>query len=131
MRAGLVWKGQSDFAALAAIWGNFMSGPIVENVTLDELKKGLADGSMILVDVREANEYEAGHIPGAIFQPLSTFDPAALPNEPGKRVVLSCRSGRRTLLALEQAQNAGRSDITTHFGGGMLAWDAAGEPVEM
>jgi len=107
-----------------------MSGPIVENVSLDELKKGLADGSMILVDVREANEYQAGHIPGAILQPLSTFNPAALPNEPGKRVVLSCRSGRRTLLALEQAQNAGRTDITTHFGGGMLAWDAAGEPVE-
>lgn len=108
-----------------------MSGPVVENVSLEELKQGLASGSIILVDIREANEYEAGHIPGALFHPLSGFDPAALPKETGKRVVLSCRSGRRTLMALEQAQNAGRGDITAHFGGGMLAWDAAGEPVEM
>ncbi|MGH6867908.1 MAG: rhodanese-like domain-containing protein, partial [Methylocella sp.] len=37
----------------------------VENVSIDELKKGLADGSILLVDVREPNEYAAGRIPGA------------------------------------------------------------------
>ena len=104
--------------------------PIVENVTIDELRQGLADGSILLVDVREANEWDAGHIPGATFNPLSAFDLAALPRADGKRVVLQCRSGRRSVTALGLAQEAGREDVRAHFGGGMLEWLAAGEPVE-
>jgi rhodanese-related sulfurtransferase len=104
--------------------------PVVENVSLDELKKGLADGSILLVDVREANEWAAGRIPGAIFNPLSAFDPRALPKEAGKRVVLHCRSGKRSVTALGLAQNGGRPDVKAHFGGGMLEWVGNGEEVE-
>lgn len=107
-----------------------MSGAVVENVSLDELKKGLADGSILLVDIREANEWADGRIPGATFHPLSAFDPEKLPREEGKRVVLQCRSGRRSQMALEAAQQAGRTDVKAHFGGGMLEWMAAGEKVE-
>jgi rhodanese-related sulfurtransferase len=105
--------------------------PIVEDVTLPELKQGLSDGSIVLVDVREPHEYGAGHIPGSSLNPLQSFDPDALPpSEPGKRIVLSCRSGNRSVTALRLAQGAGRDDIRAHFGGGMLAWQGAGEPVE-
>jgi rhodanese-related sulfurtransferase len=108
-----------------------MSAPIVEDVSLADLKKGLADGTIMLVDVREQIEWDAGHIPGAMFNPLSLFDPAALPAPaPGKRVVLHCRSGRRSIDALEAAQSSGREDVRAHFGGGILAWVGAGEPVE-
>ncbi len=103
--------------------------PVVEDVSLDEVKRGLADGSIALIDVREANEWAAGHIEGALFNPLSAFDPSALPKQPGKRVVVYCRSGRRTLSALALAQAAGRDDVKAHFGGSMNAWLAAGEPV--
>jgi rhodanese-related sulfurtransferase len=103
---------------------------MVEIVTREELKKGLADGSIALFDVREPNEFEAGHIPGASSLPLSRFDPAALPNEPGKRVVFSCRSGRRTLQAIELARLGGRRDVVAHYEGSMNDWLAAGEPVE-
>ena len=103
----------------------------VENVGREELKRGLADGSIRLVDVREPNEYADGHIPGAILNPLQSFDPDALPpSEEGKRVVLSCRSGKRSLVALEHARKAGRTDLTAHYAGGMLDWNAAGEPIE-
>ena len=102
----------------------------IEDVSLDELKRGMADGSIALVDVREANEWAAGRIPGALFNPLSAFDVAKLPvAAPGKRVVLQCRSGNRSKTALAMAQAGGRTDIKAHFGGGMLAWVAAGEPV--
>lgn len=102
-----------------------------KDIGLDELKIGLANGSILLVDVREADEYAAGHIRGAIFNPLSRFDPAKLPlTQPGQRVVLHCRSGKRSVTAMEQARLAGRADVDTHFGGGMLAWLGAGEPVE-
>ena len=104
--------------------------PIVEEVSLAQIKAGLADGSVALVDVREPNEWNAGHIAGASLNALSVFNPAALPPaKSGQRIVLHCRSGKRSVTALELAQRAGRSDIKAHFGGGMLAWQAAGEPV--
>ena len=103
---------------------------IVEDVSLAELKKGLADGSIALVDVREANEWAAGRIPGATFNPLSAFNPAALPAaKPGQRVVLHCRSGKRSITALGLAQAGGRDDVRAHFTGGMLEWQGAGEKV--
>ena len=101
------------------------------DITLDDLKQGLADGSLVLVDVREADEYAAGHIKGALFNPLSKFDPGKLPApEPGKKLVIYCRSGRRSVTAMEQARLAGRRDADTHFGGGILAWLGAGLDVE-
>jgi rhodanese-related sulfurtransferase len=109
-----------------------MSAPVpFKDIGLGELKAGLANGSILLVDVREADEYAAGHIRGALFNPLSQFDPGKLPVAgPGQRVVLHCRSGRRSVTAMQKAQSAGRADVDTHFGGGMLAWIEAGEPVE-
>lgn len=102
---------------------------VVDDLSLDEVKKALADGSIALVDVREDEEWADGHIPGAIHNPLSRFDVSALPKD--KKVVVYCRSGRRTLQALDIAQRSGRVDVTTHFGGSWLAWSAAGEPVKM
>ncbi len=103
----------------------------LHDISLDELKAGLAEGSILLVDVREADEYAAGHIKGALFNPLSSFDPAKLPvAAQGQKVVVYCRSGRRSVTAMEQARLAGRADVDTHFGGGILGWLGAGEPVE-
>ena len=106
-------------------------GTDVENVSREALKKGLADGSIVLVDVREPNEYTDGHIPGARLNALQSFDPSALPSpRDGQRIVLSCRSGKRSLAALERAHAAGRNDIKAHYPGGMLDWNAAGEAIE-
>jgi rhodanese-related sulfurtransferase len=108
-----------------------MTSAPFNDIGLDELKKGLADGSILLVDVREAEEYAAGHIAGAQFNPLSRFEPARLPVAgEGQKVVIYCRSGRRSVTAMEQARLAGRRDADTHFGGGILAWLNAGEPVD-
>jgi rhodanese-related sulfurtransferase len=108
-----------------------MTANNVENVTIEELKRGLADGSIFLVDVREPNEFAAGRIPGSILNPLQSFDASKLPNEPGKRVVFSCRSGKRSLTALSLAHLAGRKDIQAHFPGGFLEWAQLRERVEV
>ena len=110
-----------------------MTGAInkVENVHRDELKKGLAEGSIVLYGVRQPNEYATGHIPGSVLNPLQKFDPQALPRVPGKRVVLSCRSGRRSLTALDSAHKAGRDDVRAHYPGGFQEWANAGEKVEV
>ena len=106
------------------------TGSPFNDISLEELKAGLATGAILLVDVREADEYAAGHIAGAIFNPLSKFDPSQLPVAgEGQKVIIYCRSGKRSVSAMEQARLLGRRDANTHFGGGILAWLNAGESV--
>jgi len=100
------------------------SGPV--DLDREDVKRGLAAGSLLLVDVREPHEFAAGHIPGSVSLPLSTFDPAELPE--GGRVVFSCAAGVRSLRAIEIAQAAGL-ELDEHYKGGFKDWAAAGEPV--
>jgi rhodanese-related sulfurtransferase len=100
----------------------------IVDLDLDEVKRGLEDGSMLVVDVREPHEFAAGHIPNSVSHPLSTFDPAALPVEEGKRIVFSCAAGVRSVRAIEFAQ-AARLDLREHFAGGFKEWSLAGEPI--
>jgi rhodanese-related sulfurtransferase len=66
-----------------------------------------------------------------LFNPLSLFNPAQLPTPgAGQKVVIYCRSGRRSVSAMEKARQGGRPDADTHFGGGILGWTGAGEPVK-
>jgi rhodanese-related sulfurtransferase len=97
----------------------------------ETVKRGLSDGSMLLIDVRESHEFAAGHIPGAVSHPLSAFDPdalGALIAGDGRRPVLSCAAGVRSVHALMAAQNAGL-DISEHYEGGFKDWYGAGEAV--
>lgn len=100
----------------------------VIDVDIADVKRGLADGSLLLIDVREREEYAAGHIPGSVSVPLSTFDPDALPEADGRRVVFSCASGGRTLRALAATRAAGLS-LREHYKGSFKDWVAHGEPV--
>jgi rhodanese-related sulfurtransferase len=95
----------------------------------DAVKRGLADGSLLLVDVREPHEWDAGHIPGSVLMPLSQFDPGALPAGDGRRVVFSCAAGARTLKAIAISQGEGY-DFNYHYAGSFRDWATAGEPVE-
>ncbi|WP_112662499.1 rhodanese-like domain-containing protein [Microvirga flavescens] len=99
----------------------------VVDLDRDTVWQGLQDGSILLVDVREPNEYAAGHIPGAISNPLSAFDPSALPT--GRRIVFSCAAGVRSLHALGFAQAFGL-DLHEHYKGGFRDWVMSGGPVE-
>jgi rhodanese-related sulfurtransferase len=104
------------------------SGEVVD-LDREEIKRALADGSILLVDVREPHEFAMGHIPGSISHPLSTFDPGELPAEPGRRIVFSCAAGVRSVRAIELAQDAGLP-VTEHYRGGFKDWALAGESVE-
>ena len=104
----------------------------VVDLDRETVKRGLDDGSMLIIDVREPHEYAAGHIPGAVSHPLSGFDPEAvraLVEADGRRPVFSCASGVRSVHALAAAQGAGL-DITEHYAGAFRDWYGAGEPVE-
>lgn len=100
----------------------------MNELDIDDIKAGLADGSILLIDVREPHEFTAGHIPGSVSWPLSRFDPAGLPSRPGCRPVLSCAAGVRSLRALEFAEAMGLA-VDSHYRGGFRDWVMHGEPV--
>ena len=99
----------------------------VANLTAEEVADGLSEGRILLVDVREPNETAFECYPDAVVVPLSSFDPAAIPDPQGRQVVFACRSGRRSVTASLAAQDDGYP-YKGHLAGGMIAWKAAGLP---
>lgn len=91
---------------------------------------GLRD-ALHIVDVRQPAEYtgELGHIPGAVLVPLGALATAASAWDPAAPIVLVCRSGGRSGSAAAQLVAAGFSQVM-NMSGGMLAYRAAGLPVE-
>jgi rhodanese-related sulfurtransferase len=103
--------------------------PRVNNLGPEEVAQGVAAGKVLLVDVREPNETEVERYPQAFYLPMSQFDPAAIPDPQGRRVVFACRSGNRSVTASLMAQAAGLP-YDAHLAGGMKAWKALGLPTE-
>jgi rhodanese-related sulfurtransferase len=97
-------------------------------VSAQQLDAMLRSGDALVVDVREADEFAAGHIPGAINMPLSDFQPSRLPNPEGRTLVLNCLGGKRSAMALEKCGMA-QAAVDTHLAGGFGAWQAARLPV--
>lgn len=87
---------------------------------------GLVDESAaILLDVREDDEWKAGHAPGAIHVRLGDVDPRSF--DTSAPVVAVCRSGNRSGSAAKKLAAAG---VTVYnLVGGMKAWRDAGQPV--
>ena len=81
--------------------------PPVHDLAPEDVARGLTEGKHLLVDVREPNETAVERYPGAVVVPLSSFDPADIPDPQGKQVVFACRSGRRSVTASLAAQARG------------------------
>jgi rhodanese-related sulfurtransferase len=103
--------------------------PRVHNLMPQDVARGVAENRMLLVDVREDNEVALERYPAAVVVPLSSFDPAAIPDPQGRQVVFACRSGRRSVTASLTAQEQGYP-YDAHLAGGILAWKAAGLETE-
>jgi len=99
----------------------------VNNLDPNDVARWLAEKSVVLIDVREPHEYEVERIHGALLFPLSTFDPAVLPDPQGRTVVFQCGSGMRSAKAVAVCQAAGLT-FDSHMKGGIQAWKAAGLP---
>ncbi len=84
--------------------------PISKEVALQLIENGA-----ILVDVREMDEFAAGHIPGAINVPLNTVDASDLLTT-DKDLIVYCRSGMRSLDALKRLGKKGKENVF-NFGG--------------
>ena len=103
--------------------------PRVQNLTPQDVARGLTEGRILLVDVREPNETDVERYPEAFYLPMSAFDPAAIPDPQGRQVVFACRSGNRSVTASMMAQAAGLP-YNAHLAGGIKAWKEVGLPTE-
>ncbi len=102
----------------------------VTMVDIETARAWIEKGEAVVVDVREQEEYDAGHIEGANLRPLSTWDPDELPPVPeGKHLLIHCRSARRCGVAAENLLQNGYEGHINRLAGGLLAWEAAGAPI--
>ncbi|MFM7060641.1 MAG: rhodanese-like domain-containing protein [Actinomycetes bacterium] len=94
----------------------------IPEITVDEVRDDL-----VLLDVREADEWAAGRAPGAIHLPLSELAGANLEVEPGATVQVICKVGGRSAKATAFLRDQGIDAV--NVAGGMLAWAASGRDV--
>lgn len=93
------------------------------NITVEEAKKLMdSEEDRIILDVRSREEYDQGHIPGAILIPDTEIEAKAADLLPDKEqlILVYCRSGRRSKLAAQSLADLGYTNIREF--GGILDW---------
>jgi rhodanese-related sulfurtransferase len=88
---------------------------------------GLIAAGAVLIDVREDDEWAAGHAPQARHVPLDALPSMPIGPEHEGRIIVVCRSGRRSDAATMHLR--GRGLDAYNLIGGMQAWQQAGGPV--
>ena len=101
--------------------------PKTKDLTPQQVKAALDAYQILLIDVREPDEFAAEKIAGALNVPLSTLNPGALPDPGGKMVVMPCAGGKRSVMAVDKRRKA-NPPIESHLAGGIAAWKVAGLP---
>lgn len=86
-----------------------------------QLRALLTDGAVLILDVREAEEYVQGHIPGAVLLPLGQMKNRLREIPRDRQVVTVCLRGRRSRAAAEILTEAGFAKVSSLVGG-MTAW---------
>lgn len=95
----------------------------VMNITAEEAKKLMdSESSCVILDVRTQEEYDQGHIPGAVLIPDYEIEQAAQDMLPDKDqlILVYCRSGRRSKNAAQVLAELGYTNIKEF--GGILDW---------
>lgn len=94
-----------------------------EQITAEEAKKIMDSGEEhIILDTREQDEFDEGHIPGAILIPYNEIEnkaEAMLPDK-DKLILVYCRSGRRSKIAAESLSKLGYTNVKEF--GGIIDW---------
>ncbi len=99
------------------------------NVTVQQAASLLDNPNVAFIDVREPDEYAAGHIPGVKLIPLGSV-PSRLSEIPkDKTVIAVCRSGNRSSQATKYLRDQGFDNVH-NMTGGMSQWTQAGYKVE-
>ena len=105
---------------MATFWG--------VDYTPKEVAELIAAGAVQLIDVRQTDEHEAGHIAGSRLIELADLSAQAESIDRQQPVIFYCRSGGRSAMATAAFEQAGYD--AHNMVGGMLDWEADGLPME-
>jgi rhodanese-related sulfurtransferase len=111
------------------------AAPVIDIANLPEtvdvaMVKALQDNpSIVILDVREPDEYKAGHIPGIKPIPMGEVADRLAEIPKDKPVIVTCQSGNRSGQVAKYLREQGYTNIH-NMQGGFGAWQAAGYPVE-
>lgn len=119
------------FGAVALLAINAFAGSFPD-ISLNDLKKAIADKDVTILDVNGSSSYAQGHIPGSIDYVANKSDLAAkLPADKGDLVVAYCGSEKcgAYAQAAQAAKDLGYTNVK-HFAPGLKGWKEAGEPLQ-
>lgn len=103
----------------------------VQEISIDDAEQAIRDADL-LVDVREADEFAAGHMNGAVHISRGMLEfkfsanPALQPRD--LKIVLYCKTGGRSALSALSLHDLGYLNVQS-IAGGIDAWVAAGKPI--
>ena len=105
------------------VWTTTSAAAAYQQITQEKAKEMMqADDGHVIVDVRRQEEYDSGHIPGAILIPnesIGTEQPKELPDL-DQVILIYCRSGRRSKEASQKLADMGYTHIYEF--GGIIDW---------
>lgn len=114
----------------APAFGQAEAEPEAPTISATELSARRASGNApAVIDVRSAEEYAAGHIPGALNIPFDQVAKRIAEVDAPHGVALYCMVGPRARKGESALLRAGYTSVL-HLEGGLAAWQAAGLPVE-
>ena len=100
-----------------------------QQISQEEAKEMMDTQDVIILDVREQDEYDSGHIPGAVLLPVGTIDEETAAEEIPEKdstVLVYCRSGNRSKTASSALAELGYTNIYEF--GGINTWPYETEP---
>jgi len=105
----------------------------IYTVDVITLNSWLDKAEVIVLDVREPYEYQDGHIKGAINIPLSAIlvEIDQIKDIPGKKIVLQCKVGGRSMRACQLLQAEGFAHDVWNLEGGINAWKESGYDIKL
>ncbi len=102
----------------------------IREVSVDETLERVKDGA-VLIDVREDNEFAAGHAAGSVHMGRGVIERDVVQTfaEKDQELILYCGGGYRSALAADNLQKMGYTNVWS-MAGGWSAWKAADAPIE-
>lgn len=101
----------------------------IKTIDVATLKRWMNTGEAVVVDVREPAEHASEKIDGAMLVPLATVSKHTIPSTVGKKLVIHCRSGKRSASACEKLLAEDPNLEVYNLEGGISAWGAAGNQI--
>ncbi|WP_448550448.1 rhodanese-like domain-containing protein [Thalassotalea fusca] len=107
------------------------NSPVITQEQLQNLQSAPASMPFVLLDVRTDDEFQQGHISGALNISHDTLSQhlALLPQDKAQPIIVYCRSGRRAAIAEELLRENGFTNVR-HLQGDMKLWQANNLPIE-